>query len=281
MPTTYTPIRYPGGKTKLYPQVKQIFQRNSLCKCTYYEAFAGGAGLACKLLLKNDVKRIVINDADRAVYCMWVMIVEHPNELCQFINKVDLSVEEWKKHRSLYVNQDNVSDEDLGKAAFYLNRTNVSGILKGGLIGGQKQNGIYKMNARFNRQNLVHKVEVLSKSRNSIEIHNLDAEAFIKTCITDANGFAYFDPPYVQKGPGLYRNSYTESNHRSLGKAINSCCCPWLVTYDSNPLIADIYNEYDRVEISIPYSAHSSSAGKEVLILSHSLINPFINQRNN
>lgn len=274
MPTTYTPIRYPGGKTKLYPQIKRIFEANNLRGCTYYEAFAGGAGLACKLLLKEEVNRIVINDIDRAVYCMWLMIVRNPDELCRFIDNAQLNVKEWQAHRKTYLNQDSVSDSDLGKSAFYLNRTNMSGIIKGGLIGGQSQTGKYKMDARFNKTTLKSKIKALSSKSDSIQIENMDAATFIQTRIVDDNGFAYFDPPYVQKGPGLYRNSYTDSSHRALGEVIKSCVCPWLVTYDSNPLISDIYKPFEKAEISISYSARQSSKGNEILIFSPRLSNP-------
>ena len=145
MATTYTPIRYPGGKTKLYPEIRAILEMNDLLGHPYAELFAGGAGLAIKLLLKGDVSSIVINDYDRAVYCMWDAIVNHAEEMCEFIDSAVLDIETWKKVRDMYQNHDGVGDFELGKAAFYLNRTNVSGILSGGVIGGLEQTGNYKM----------------------------------------------------------------------------------------------------------------------------------------
>ena len=60
MPTTDSPLRYPGGKTKFYPTVKNIIKKNyPKSDCVYIEPFAGGAGLALKLLLNHDVNRIV------------------------------------------------------------------------------------------------------------------------------------------------------------------------------------------------------------------------------
>ena len=51
MPRTPSPLRYPGGKTKLYKYVKAIIEANDLIGETYIEPFAGGSGLALKLLL--------------------------------------------------------------------------------------------------------------------------------------------------------------------------------------------------------------------------------------
>ena len=43
MPATYSPLRYPGGKTKFYTYVKELLECNNLIGETYMEPFAGGA----------------------------------------------------------------------------------------------------------------------------------------------------------------------------------------------------------------------------------------------
>lgn len=268
MPTTYTPIRYPGGKSKIYPLMKSIIDANNLQGCTYCEAFAGGSGLAMKLLLKNDVSKVVINDLDRAVYCMWDEIVNDSESLCEFIESVPLTPSEWKKHHKTYQSQGGINDSTLGKAAFYLNRTNISGILGGGLIGGINQDGPYKMDARFNRTNLVAKVKKIAARSDDITVLNKDAVDFIDGELPKINyAFTYFDPPYVEKGPGLYRNSFDESDHRFLAEKILGLECGWMVTYDNDPLIDDVYSGYIRGDMNIRYSAYSSSFGIEKLIL--------------
>lgn len=159
MPTTPSPLRYPGGKVKLYKYVKEIFDLNNL-HGTYIEPFAGGAGLAIKLLLNNDVKRIVINDSDLAIYSFWQCVLYHTDELCRFIETVPITYDEWIQQRTVYLNQSQYNETEIGKATFFLNRTNVSGILKGGIIGGKDQNGAFPMCARFNRADLVKKLTV-------------------------------------------------------------------------------------------------------------------------
>lgn len=166
MPATLTPLRYPGGKTKNYDFVKTILDANDL-HGTYIEPFAGGAGLAIKLLLHDDVQRIVINDSDRAIYSFWKCVLEHTEDLCSFINTVPLTYDEWEKQRYIYMNNDKFDELELGKATFYLNRTNVSGVIKGGLIGGNNQTGNYKMDARFNRKNLIKKIQRISLYKDS------------------------------------------------------------------------------------------------------------------
>ena len=267
MATTYTPIRYPGGKTKLYPEFKAILESNDLLGHPYAELFAGGAGLAIKLLLKGDVSSIVINDYDRAVYCMWDAVVNHAEDLCEFIDSAVLDVETWKAMRAVYRNSDDVGDFELGKAAFYLNRTNVSGILSGGVIGGLKQAGNYKMDVRFNRETLKKKVMDIAARRGDIEVTRLDAEDFINDRMSDSELFAYLDPPYVQKGPGLYRSAFDEAKHRSLARKVGDARSKWVVTYDADDLIDDIYGNYERGDLEISYTANVKTVGKEKIIL--------------
>ncbi|MBQ9004441.1 MAG: DNA adenine methylase [Eggerthellaceae bacterium] len=276
MPATYTPIRYPGGKTKLYPLVKSIIDENDMAGCVYCEAFAGGAGLAMKLLLKGDVSSVVINDLDRAVYCMWDAIVNHPDEMCEFVKNTPLCISEWEYHRERYKNPSGASNLELAKSAFYLNRTNVSGILEGGIIGGINQDGPYKMDARFNRDGLVNKIRAISQRAADISIHNLDAEDFIENALPQGRVkvLIYLDPPYVKKGPGLYKSSFDEDKHRSLAKRIKRSKRKWIVTYDSDPLIDEIYKTRVAGEMEIGYSAYSASIGREKLIISPNLSIP-------
>lgn len=267
MAATYTPIRYPGGKTKIYPEIRAIIERNDLLGHAYAEVFGGGAGLAIKLLLNNDVSSITINDYDRAVFCMWDAIVNKSEELCSFIQKEPLDVKTWMKHREVYRHRDEVEDLNLAKSSFYLNRTNVSGILGGGVIGGQKQTGTYKMDVRFNRDTLQRKIRAISAKRDVITVTSLDAEEFISKRLQDAEVFAYLDPPYVQKGPGLYRSSFDEKKHRSLAEKLSECKSKWVVTYDADKLIENIYKDYASTDMYITYSANVKTVGKEKMIL--------------
>lgn len=271
MPATYTPIRYPGGKTKLYPEIKAIMEKNGLVGSLYAEVFAGGAGLAIKLLMKGDVPSIVINDYDRAVYCMWDAIVNNGKAMCEFVAKVPMDIKTWLSYREVYRNRDEADALELAKAAFYLNRTNVSGILGGGVIGGQDQTGNFKMNARFNRGTLCRKIEAISARRDMIRVTCLDAEEFITEELQDSGTFAYLDPPYVQKGPGLYRSSFDEVKHRALAEKIAECKSKWVVTYDVDVLIEDIYAKYNRSDIEVSYTANVKTMGREKIILGPSL----------
>lgn len=272
MSITYTPLRYPGGKTKIYDEMRAILEQNNLIHTPYAEVFAGGAGLAVKLLLKGDVSSIIINDYDQAVFSIWDAIVNHSDEMCSFIRDVPINIDTWKKHHEIYRNRTGRSTLDLAKASFYLNRTNVSGILDGGIIGGQRQTGKFKMDARFNREALIRKIKAIAAYKNQILVTCLDAEIFIDKFLQTETIFAYLDPPYVKKGPGLYHSSFNERKHRSLANKIGDCKCKWVITYDSDTLIDEIYRNYQSTNLEVSYSANTKTVGKEKLILGPGLV---------
>lgn len=270
MPITYTPIRYPGGKSKIYPTVERIIRASSLEECTYAESFCGGAGLAVKLLLKGDVSRIILNDVDPAVFSMWNAIVNHPKELCAFLAGTKPTVDEWEQQHDILVSSGSPSLE-LGMAALFLNRTNRSGILRGGPIGGRDQTGAWGIDARYNPDDLCAKVRRIAERSSDIELHNLDANEFIRTILRpmDTKGermLANFDPPYVEKGPELYQNSFDEGDHRALAREITSCEFPWIVTYDAVPLVDETYADFERYDLEVSYSAARVRREREILV---------------
>ena len=148
----YSPLRYPGGKGKLSKFMAAVVRTNGVSDGRYVEPYAGGAGIAWELLITGVVRRVLINDISQQVVAFWRSVVGHTDELCRRIRDVPLSVEEWDRQREIFRRPESASTIELGVSCFYLNRTNRSGILNGGLIGGRNQQGTWRMDARFNRK---------------------------------------------------------------------------------------------------------------------------------
>lgn len=276
MPSTYSPLRYPGGKTKFYSYVKELLKINNLLDETYIEPFAGGAGLALKLLLNDDVKRIIINDFDPAIYCFWYSILHTTEEFCDHIMEVPLTQEEWSRQRTIYLEHDVSNPFQLGFSTFFLNRTNVSGVVKGGLIGGKDQKGTYKLDARFNREALAEKIIKIADRKEQIVVLNYDAKKLLQPQELRKyyKAFINLDPPYVKKGAQLYKNAFCEADHRDLYELIAGCKRKWIVTYDICPLVAELYSSYRSSYLDVTYSIQSSKKAKEYIFFSNNLILP-------
>ena len=273
---TPSPLRYPGGKTILYKKIKNILEKNNLTECTYMEPFSGGAGLALKLLMNNDVKRIVINDLDFAIYSFWHNVLYDTDKFCNDIENIKVNLDEWERQKYIYNNQDNYSMYEIGLATFFLNRTNRSGIIKGGAIGGKKQEGKYKIDCRFNKKVLIQKIKEIEKYKNRIKLFNYDANDFIKRVVMrqkNNNYFIYFDPPYIKKGPELYKNHFNLKEHTYLSEGIKEKLSEknWIVTYDENKLVYSLYENFQIINFDLKYSAGQNKIGNEVMIMSKKL----------
>ena len=264
----YSPLRYPGGKTKLAPFVKELFYENKLVDFHYLEPFAGGAGLALSLLFEKCVKTITINDYDRSIYAFWHSIVYENKKFLRKIKQTAIDLDTWKLQHQVQRNKKSSNLFDLGFSTFFLNRTNVSGIITGGIIGGKNQMGRYKIDARFNKDSLIERIRLIGDHRDKITVTCGDALQILKEKHNDT--FIYIDPPYVEKAKFLYMNIYKEEDHRNISKALlsNHSEYFWLLSYDTNILIDELYNSCrNKLSWKVRYS--SSNIEKEENLFLH------------
>jgi len=266
-----SPLRYPGGKTFLFPFFDSVIKDNGLEKVTYVEPFAGGAGAALALLLSGKVNRIVINDLDKAIYAFWNSAIFDSTRFIRKIKATQVTIKEWKKQKAIY-NDPRASEFDLGFATFFLNRTNTSGILDGGPIGGLKQKSKYKIDARFNKKTLIERIEQIALYKNKISVFNKDGIKLIGEYLNKKNTFIYLDPPYFEKGSSLYLNHYKKDDHKALADQLNQNSeAFWLLTYDNKKEIKSLYPDRRIINFSLNYNAYESRKGREVMILSDAL----------
>ena len=273
MSSTMTPLRYPGGKSQLYDFIKNVLTLNHINdgdQGIYIEPFAGGCGLAIKLLLKNDIQKIVINDLDPAIHAFWYNVLYHSEDLVSKISNTPISISEWEKQHSIYEkNRADSTSLDLAFATFFLNRTNRSGIIRGGPIGGRKQNGKYKLDCRYNKENLIKKIQAIAKQKNRISLYNLDANILIKNLHQYKNPnhtFCFFDPPYYNQGGNLYKNSLTNADHVRLHSNItNLKSVHWVTTYDHQETISKMYDDCVGFKYTLTYSASNKRREWEYL----------------
>lgn len=268
---SYSPLRYPGGKSALFGLVDKIIKDNKLENSTYVEPFAGGAGIALSLLLLEKVNYIIINDLDRAIFCFWKAVLNHNDKFIEKINKTPLTIKEWHKQKNIYSDIKS-NDFDLGFATFFLNRTNRSGILNAGPIGGIKQNGEWKIDVRFNKKNLIARIKKISYYKDRIKATNEDGIKLINKLINKKKYFVYLDPPYYDKGSCLYLNHYKTSDHQKLAQFLNkNKNGNWMLTYDNVDPIRKLYCKNHSYKFSLNYHAHKSKKGSELLVLSNKL----------
>jgi DNA adenine methylase len=268
----YTPLRYPGGKRRLLGAMRVLFESNGLRDLNYVEPYAGGAGLALALLFEEHASTIHLNDLSRPVYGFWRAVLSENDRLCERISRTKVTISQWYRQRATIRNK-RASLFDLGFAAFFLNRTNRSGIIyQGGVIGGLAQSGEWKIDVRYNKDDLVRRIKQIGRYKNRIHVYNMDALEFTKQKLPDIrNSFTFFDPPYIDKGADLYLNEYTLEGHRELSSSIVKLRTPWIVTYDRTALTHKLFPTSRRMVYDLTYSARDSHRGREVMFLADGL----------
>lgn len=274
----FTPLRYPGGKGKLAAFLKQVVIENNLLDGVYVEPYAGGAAIALELLIEEYVSRIHINDISRPVYSFWKSVLDHTDELARKIRDTRLTIRSWDKQKKVFAHQDEYDDLELGFAVFFLNRTNRSGILNGGIIGGRDQTGPWKIDARYNAPELTRRIEAIARLKKRIALTKQNATTFLKrqTKTLPSDTLIYLDPPYYRKGKELYYDYYTDSDHREIAELVRTRIKDqkWIVSYDNAKEIRGMYEGCRRLVYSIGYSAREVKQGTEVMFFSEGLVVP-------
>jgi len=268
----HTPLRYPGGKTKLAGFFADVIAESGLDDVTYVEPFAGGAGAGLSLLVGGLVDRVVINDLDVAVNSFWNSVVNDNEAFARRVETVPLDLDEWAAQKAVYRAADDRDPLALGFAFFYLNRTNRSGVLHAGVIGGKAQAGTYRIDARFNRVELARRIRELGTLADQIDVLFTDGRKCVQRYASDPHAFLYVDPPYVEAGGSLYLNSFGEHEHTVLAESMNANAAgTWLLTYDDTRLVRDLYAERGVFDFELHYSAHRVGKARELLIVSDDL----------
>lgn len=272
----YSPLRYPGGKSSFTNLFLKIFESNSLSVNTYFEIYAGGAAAAFDLLLNNHVSKIVLNDADYHIFALWNSIIHNTESFLKKLIDTPITLNEWHKQKLIYDSENKSNMLEIGFATFFLNRTNRSGILlNAGPIGGKSQNGLYKLDVRFNKSNLSERIKNIAKFEHQIIIYNEDAINLIKILINDLkkdDSFLFLDPPYYNEGSKLYLNHYIHDDHVQLRNFLfENQNFNWLMSYDNVNPIKELYSNFFNCLVDINYSLQLKKKEKEIVILSNKL----------
>jgi len=232
------------------------------------EPFAGGAGASLTLLFSDEAPEIFINDIDRSVHDFWWSILNRSDSFVDLISHKRVSIAEWRRQRDIYRSRKPTSRLRRGFAAFFLNRCNRSGIImNGGPIGGIKQNGDWKLSARYNKSDLIDRCRKVAQFGNQIHLSADDGILFIKASAPNCP-FFFIDPPYFKKGNTLYYDALTPDYHAALAAQLKSMKdAAWILTYDDCKEIRHMYRDWARVRpFRLRYVAADRRNGKEILI---------------
>jgi DNA adenine methylase len=272
-----SPLRYPGGKRSFAPYLAAVISANGLKGCHYLEPYAGGSGAALELLRSGVVSSVTLNDKDPAVFWFWRAALTESERLMELIDNVELNIDEWRRQREIL--RSRVRGFELGFAAFYLNRTCRSGVIKrcGGPIGGYNQSGNYLIDCRFHRPTLIAKVKFLNENKHRIAFRNMDAITFVKKYATsNTDSLTYLDPPYYHKASELYLNAYSHQDHEALRDFLLDAFQDhfWILSYDYCQEILELYRHHQHSSIHNHHALANKGRKREFITMADKMKPP-------
>ena len=235
-----SPLRYPGGKSKVLDLLASYLSEE---KKTFVDVYCGGGSVGLSLLLSGVVEHLVMNDLDKGVYAFFHTVLTAPETLIQKIRTVVPDRELFFYYQEM-VKKDYEEFPELERAFGFLvvNRLAFSGIWNA--------NPTSNLLQRWNPKVLEKRIWNIWERREQITLLNEDALKVIEEYYWDETCTLFIDPPYyVAWDKKLYHHCYQEEEHQKLADLLNALVCGMpahadiLVTYDNHPFIAKLYQE--------------------------------------
>jgi len=226
--------------------------------------------VALRLLVDEYVDEIVLNDLNPGIAAFWRSVFYETEDFICLLNMCDVTVEEWHRQHEIYCSLES-GELELGFATFFLNRTNRSGILNARPIGGLRQTGTWKIDARFDKASLIARIRTLSPYESRVTVCEEDGIGLIERFITDGRSFIYADPPYLTQGDDLYLDTLQWKDHQRLASLLRDAD-GWFLTYDADPRIAnELYAGLRCAEFQTSHTAAVQHVGREYAVFARSL----------
>lgn len=252
-------FRYPGGKSKLIKPIFSYFNIDSSIE-EYREPFFGGGSIGIEFLKRNKMKRIWINDYDKALSDLWESVIKHPDELKKLVMNFVPSVKEFDSIRNKLI-EGNVSDtvnNGFMKLAIHQISYSGLGLKSGGPLGGREQKSEYKINCRWSPSYICNKIDAINNlfADRNVQCTNTDFSKLITD--TSKKAFIYLDPPYYMKGNDLYYYGFSEKDHIRLMNLLKETKHKWVLSYDDCPQIRELYSWARIHSTEVNYSITST-----------------------
>lgn len=263
------PLRYPGSKASFAKEVEAFFNVCGYKEMDVIEPFAGSAAVSIHLVSLGLCKKATIIERDPLLYAFWKVVFSNHEKLCSAIDDLKINLDTWHSLQPL-LEIGKPSKENLVELAvggLFFNRTNFSGVLNAGPIGGLKQKSEYKIDCRFNKKELIERISNLARFKNKFRVLFGDGISFIESFEPKRESiFFYIDPPYFVQGERLYRFFFTLKEHKQLSAAIKTLKVPWLLSYDKHPVIEMFYEKYVLSSFEFNYSSKKRKIERECLV---------------
>ncbi len=279
MKPSLTPLRYPGGKGWLLDYVQRFIRKNTLEISEIVEPYAGTAAVSIGLLKSDMVQEAIICESDYLITSFWNAVKYKLFDFVESVKSIEISMETWYSLRK-YLDENppaNSNVVEVATAFLFFNRTNYSGIINAGPIGGKSQKSVYSLGCRFNKERIIKRLLDLEPVMGMVKVIQGDGLQFMEKIVSDRKlekPLFYVDPPYYYAGKELYRDYFDDDNHRELASFLLDLKYPWLLSYDDADFIKELYKDTKNAQIYTDYQANKLKDKEKELLISNKVIPP-------
>lgn len=241
-----SPLRYPGGKTWLVPEVRNWLILSKQRPSFLVEPFAGGAIAGLTVAAENLADKVFLSELDEDVAALWETIfqggVADVRWLCQSITSFKVNLANVRK---VLASESKVPRERAFRT-IVKNRMQRGGIMAAGaglVKSGEAGRGLH---SRWYPETLARRITILHSLKDHVIFEHSDAFGVIDRFIDDAGAFFFIDPPYTAGGKRAGRRLYQHNdiNHEGLFATMAKARGAVMMTYDDAPEVRKLATKY-------------------------------------
>ena len=235
-PSTLSPFRYPGGKSRLRSTVINWVRSLGFRPAHFIEPFAGGSSVGLAIAELDLADHVTLVEIDPDVSAVWEVILN--GQADSFANQIrDFKLNYASAKRIT----DGNSKDRLSRAfrCLLLNRISRAGIMAPGagwLKDGEDGKGI---RSRWYPATLARRVESTNSLRHKVTFIKGDGIEVLEQFAEKPCTAAFVDPPYVAngRGAGLRLYKHCDVDCEKLFQVVTKFRGPMIITYHRSTVI--------------------------------------------
>ena len=227
-----SPLRYPGGKTWLVPQIRNWLAGLDPRPEVFVEPFAGGAIASLTAVMDGLADRAVLCEIDSDIALLWRCILNHSERLAQLVEVFEATNENVQA----ILGETNGDEVNTAFKTLLRNRISRGGILaKGASIMKQGENGS-GVASRWYPRTLATRIRAIGSYADRIDFIHGDGMSLIDLGKDSPTTAFFIDPPYTAAGKRAGRRLYNhnEIDHEDLFERMATVKGPFMMTYDES-----------------------------------------------
>jgi site-specific DNA-adenine methylase len=254
MKSLKTPLRYPGGKSRACVKMDPYFPdlRNY---DEFREPFIGGGSVAIHITKKYPNLDIWVNDLYEPLVNFWQVLQTFSGDLRDTLSREKSNNNNPEAAKELFlaakdmVNDLTLTSVDRAVAFYIVNKCSFSGLTESSSFSPQASNANFSLRG----------IEKLPEYSKLIEKWRITNYSYDYLMDGNKGAFMYLDPPYDIKDNlyGRKGSMHKGFDHDKFAADCDSNDMDQLVSYNSDQLVKDRFNNWKAAEFDLTYTMRS------------------------